>query len=253
MYSRHLQLAERNHVKHLKGVVQALSVFHSEAIVMQTFWHLDTRPSISFPSFFNCVFVHGIVILFSPLYFMHWVRCITILRQYEGDCLFELWTNVHDAFIYVFQECLGLIGVSWPTSWHESQVSPLRWRQNGRDSVSNHQPRHCLRSLLFGRRSRKTSKLRVTGLCVGNSPGPVNSPHKGPVTRKMFPFDDVIMQCSRSPAAEPPNLAESWQLFYCIFPWYLVSTLNSRLVWSSHTLGFSIIQDVHHDLSDCMK
>ena len=39
----------------------------------------------------------------------------------------------------------------------------------------------------------KTSKLRVTDLCVGNSPGPVNSPHKGPVTRKMFPFDDVIM------------------------------------------------------------
>ena len=70
----------------------------------------------------------------------------------------------------------------------------LRWRQNGRDSVSNHQPRHCLLSLLFGRRSKKTSKLRVTGLCVGNSPGPVNSPYKGPVTRKMFPFDDVIMK-----------------------------------------------------------
>ena len=26
--------------------------------------------------------------------------------------------------------------------------------------------------------------------------GPVNSPHKGPVTRKMFPFDDVIMNLS---------------------------------------------------------
>ena len=74
----------------------------------------------------------------------------------------------------------------------------LRWRQNGRDSVSNHQPGHCLLSLLFGRRSKKTSKLRVTGLCVGNSPGPVNSPHKGPVTRKMFPFDDVIMFSSLS-------------------------------------------------------
>ena len=24
---------------------------------------------------------------------------------------------------------------------------------------------------------------------------PMNSPHKGPVTRKMFPFDDVIMRC----------------------------------------------------------
>ena len=32
--------------------------------------------------------------------------------------------------------------------------------------------------------------------------GPVNSPHKWPVTRKMFPFDDVIMICqilSRDP------------------------------------------------------
>ena len=39
----------------------------------------------------------------------------------------------------------------------------------------------------------KTSKLCITGLCAGISPGPVNSPHIGPVTRKMFPFDDVIM------------------------------------------------------------
>ena len=70
----------------------------------------------------------------------------------------------------------------------------LRWRHNDHDGVSNHQPHHCLLNRLFRRRSRKTSKLRVTGLCVGNSPGPVNSPHKGPVTRKMFPFDDVIMR-----------------------------------------------------------
>ena len=27
---------------------------------------------------------------------------------------------------------------------------------------------------------------------------PVNSPHKGPVTRKMFPFDDVIMKGTRN-------------------------------------------------------
>ena len=70
---------------------------------------------------------------------------------------------------------------------------PLQWRHNGWDNVSSHQPFGCLLNRLFGRRSKKTSKLRVTGLCAGNSPGPVNSPHKGPVTRKMFPFDDVIM------------------------------------------------------------
>ena len=70
----------------------------------------------------------------------------------------------------------------------------LRWRHDGRDSVSNHQPHDCLLNRLFRRRSKKTSKLRATSLCARNSPGPVNSPHKWPVTRKMFPFDDVIMK-----------------------------------------------------------
>ena len=69
----------------------------------------------------------------------------------------------------------------------------LHWRHNDHDDVSNHQPHGCLLNRLSGRRSKKTSKLRVTGLCAGNSPGSVSSPHKWPVTRKMFPFDDVIM------------------------------------------------------------
>ena len=47
----------------------------------------------------------------------------------------------------------------------------LRWRHDGHDDVSNHQPHHCLLSRLFGRISKKASKLRVTGLCAGNSPG----------------------------------------------------------------------------------
>ena len=50
------------------------------------------------------------------------------------------------------------------------QIFTLQWRQNGHDSVSNHQPHDCLLNRLFRRRSKKTSKLRVTGLCVGNSP-----------------------------------------------------------------------------------
>ena len=75
-------------------------------------------------------------------------------------------------------------------------VLSLRWRHNERYGVSNHQLHDCLLNRLFRPRSKKTSKLRVTGLCVGNSPGPVNSPHKGPVTRKTFPFDDVIMKCN---------------------------------------------------------
>ena len=52
----------------------------------------------------------------------------------------------------------------------------LRWRHNGHDSVSNHQPRDCFLNRLFRHRSKKTSKLRVTGLCVGKSPVPGEFP-----------------------------------------------------------------------------
>ena len=46
----------------------------------------------------------------------------------------------------------------------------LKWRHNERCSVSNHQRLHCLLNCRFRRRSKKTSNLRVTGLCVKNSP-----------------------------------------------------------------------------------
>ena len=44
----------------------------------------------------------------------------------------------------------------------------LQWRHY--DGVSNHQPHDCLLNRLFRRRSKKTSKLRITGLCAGNLP-----------------------------------------------------------------------------------
>ena len=47
----------------------------------------------------------------------------------------------------------------------------LQWRHNGRGGVSNHQPHDCLLNRWFRRRSKKTSKFRVTGLSVGISPG----------------------------------------------------------------------------------
>ena len=62
-----------------------------------------------------------------------------------------------------------------------SSLESLRWRHNERDSVSDHQTRDCLLNRLFRRRSKKTSRLRVTGRV------------KRPVMWKMFSFDDVIM------------------------------------------------------------
>ena len=46
----------------------------------------------------------------------------------------------------------------------------LQWRHNGHQGFSNHQYLECLLKLLFRRTSKKTSKLRVTGLYEGNPP-----------------------------------------------------------------------------------
>ena len=71
-------------------------------------------------------------------------------------------------------------------SWSIACRRSLHWRHNDHNGVSNHQPHGCLLNRLFGRRSKKTSKVRVTGLCAGSSPGTGEIP-------KMSPFDDVIM------------------------------------------------------------
>ena len=46
----------------------------------------------------------------------------------------------------------------------------LQWRCNKRDGISNHRRLDCLLNRLFRPKSKKTSKLRVTDLCEGNSP-----------------------------------------------------------------------------------
>ena len=45
-----------------------------------------------------------------------------------------------------------------------------------------------------GSDQRKHQSSALLAFVWGIRRGPVNSPRKGPVTRKMFPFDDVIMK-----------------------------------------------------------
>ena len=77
----------------------------------------------------------------------------------------------------------------------------FQWRHNESDGVSNHRCLDCLLNPLFRRRSKKTSRLRVTGLCEGKSPmtGEFPAvidefPAQKPVTRNMFPFDEVMIK-----------------------------------------------------------
>ena len=52
----------------------------------------------------------------------------------------------------------------------------LQWWHNGRNGVSNHQSLDYLLNRLYRRRSKKTSRLRVTGLWERNSPVTGESP-----------------------------------------------------------------------------
>ena len=50
-------------------------------------------------------------------------------------------------------------------------VHRKQWRHNERVDISYNRGLDCLLIRLFRRKSKRTSKLRVTGLCEGNSPG----------------------------------------------------------------------------------
>ena len=87
------------------------------------------------------------------------------------DCIF-MWCIFGNIFFTRLK--FYVVSILRPDRWISypcHNLTSLQWRHNELDNVSNHQPRHCLLSHLFGCRSKKTSKLRVTGLCAGNSPG----------------------------------------------------------------------------------
>ena len=73
------------------------------------------------------------------------------------------------------------------------RFASLQWRHNGCDGVSNHQPHDCLLNRYSCGDKRKHQSSASLAFVWGIHRSPVNSPHKWPVRRKMFPFDDVIM------------------------------------------------------------
>ena len=94
----------------------------------------------------------------------------------------------YDAMKLMWYHCNAVCGypsIYWATREKHYQPS-LRWRRNGRDSVSNHEPPNCLLNRSFRRRSKKTSNSASLVFVRGIHRGPVNSPHKWPVTPKCF-------------------------------------------------------------------
>ena len=119
---------------------------------------------------------------------------------------------------------LAAVDPSWMTMaslWTlRCNKGTLQWRHDERDGVSSYRRLDCLLNHLFRRRSNKTSKLRVTGLCEGNPPVTGGFPSQRPVTRKIVPFGDVDMRRHEQPWCwwRHPGIFRQW---YQKGVWYI--------------------------------
>ena len=113
-------------------------------------------------------------------------RWIPRIRASDAELCCFLWSapepTVEQAIeTLVIWDAIELIITSWRSydvtatshylnHWGLIFQHPSQWRHNELDGVPDHQLHDCLLNRLFMRRSKKTSKIRVTGLGEGNSP-----------------------------------------------------------------------------------
>ena len=129
---------------------------------------------------------------------------------------------------------------AWCLQQHSWSFCALQWRHNGRDGVSNLQPHGCLLNRLFRRRSKKTSKLRVTGLCAGNSPGTGEFPaqmasyaENASIRWRHHGLAWYLLGCSNyinfnelpTDKARPGSLWFAYSFFHCFY-WFNYASLR---------------------------
>ena len=87
-------------------------------------------------------------------------------------------------------------------------------------------------TIYSGSDQRKNQSSASLAFVWGIHRWPVNSPHKGPVTRKMFPFDDVIMINSIHPTMFHRWITED-------IPWYDFTNPKNPYIISDSSTNWS--------------
>ena len=113
----------------------------------------------------------------------------TQLRSFNNNsfvkevCLQQLFDFAGSIILDTVETALFILSIEQETrSW----LALLQWRLNERDGVSSHQPQHWLLNRSFRRRSKEHQRSASLVFVRGIHRWPVNSPHRGPVTRKIF-------------------------------------------------------------------
>ena len=136
-----------------KITVQSIAIFLTSIITL----HIWTTQLVPYPGIHHCSHIHG------------YVGAIDRDIHHAMDNPSINHGDPSLAGMRMLRRRVAVTGSFLMQPGSDASES-LHWRHNGHDSVSNHQPYCCLLNCLFRRRSKIISKLRVTGLCAGNSP-----------------------------------------------------------------------------------
>ena len=118
---------------------------------------------------------------------------------------------------------------------HQNRVNPLQWRHNGTMASQITSLIIVYSTVYSGADQRKHQSSASLAFVRGIHRWPVNSPHKWSVTRKMFPFDDVIvLTCGVYMRGDSENTlyVVDWhaQVYTDVFHRHLIHTLIARFM-----------------------
>ena len=102
--------------------------------------------------------------------------------------------------IYNFKDCVNMFSICWLLPWTEIYVNLTHYGVVIMGTIASQITSLTIvySTVYSDADQRKHQSSASLAFVRGIHRGPVNSPHKWPVTRKMFPFDDVIMWCLSS-------------------------------------------------------
>ena len=112
-----------------------------------------------------------------------------VFPTYFLECADNFANSFRDLDLVITQTADVLVSKS--ADWRVGYVS-LQWHHNEHHGVSNHQS-HDWSTVYLDADQRTHQRSAPLAFVRGIHRWPVNSLHKGQITRKMFPFDDVIM------------------------------------------------------------
>ena len=125
----------------------------------------------------------------------------------------------------------------------------LEWRHNGAIAFQITSLTIVYSTVYSGADQRKHQSSASLAFVRGIHWGPVNSPHKWPVTRKLFPFDDVIM-IENSVSSDVYDAMVQWSIWVTVL--HIACQLSCCTMYKIIAC-MCIVKDLYYDAANCLQ